>query len=930
MTNNVGGINTKITADASGFVKAVEDVKKSLKDAQEGSKQLGDATDGLKKRTEEAARGVSSFGSSLSDFAKQAGVFKVMDIAVSTLSSTFKAMVTDGIQAASSFNETTNVLQVSFGQYADEVSDWSETMANALGRSVNLIRGNAAEMGALLAPTLQNADATRALSQAFTTLAVDAASFFNKTDEQAFNAIRSGIIGSTQPLQQFGVVLNETAIEAAALELGINKTVQQMSEQEKIAARSQAILTKLSQVQGDAAKTADGYANQLKALNAETEDLAREIGQSLVPILSSLISWFNEFRSTTVLEWVAALSTHLQELRVTFTEVALASAKFFRASKETISALEQTLGDSIKTLESYRTAYADVIKANEQGAFAAERAAKAQEAARKTYEDATRTLRDYAKTAKDAAVATGELSGAGAGSPEVGFVGVSESRQKQLSGSFKLQGGQDISNLIESSSITLQGAAFQNRDDAAEAGRREQMLNRTVSAIGALNPVVGQLSTLMSSSGDIWTLIINLLVQLGDAIFGVKDLLGESFEKSIALLQKAFEPFIEIVQDIFEVLQATEEALFAVITPILKALGNALKPFFAIIVQIVNALLPLFKIVGAVTEIMLDMSIPLKLLESAARLLSWIFGGLAKGIESAIGWISKFADGLRGAVSRIGERLGNWLDNDEASGFFQKLGRYIGYVLEYTGARSRGRGSDGVSIYDREFNATSTLSQDERDAQGIRLRVSEREILERDIRNGERMLAELREVYRVLVSMGASNEQIQQNIEAQRRISEQMLPLYEQMAANLRGDEIRASVANGAIRGSQVGGLGLGGLSDVIASTGDVVRDFAESVEEAARAMRGEMLNIPTVLNLAATRFAALGVGSSSSSGTGIDAMTNAANAHIGAAQALRDAADVLRGSVGGGSGLPSSGGINPRLRFGNPFQTSSNPIGRF
>lgn len=187
------------------------------------------------------------------------------------------------IKMASDFSETSNVIQQAFGGGAAAAEQWAATTGAALGRSTQAMRETVSVMQAMLSPMVGNQDAAAGMSKALAQLAVDMGSFWNVADTQAFDALRSAMSGESEPMKRFGVVMTEAALNAYALSNGINMTTQQMTESEKATLRFHYVMEQTSMVQGDAARTSDGFANQLKALQADASNAAVTLGNDLMP-----------------------------------------------------------------------------------------------------------------------------------------------------------------------------------------------------------------------------------------------------------------------------------------------------------------------------------------------------------------------------------------------------------------------------------------------------------------------------------------------------------------------------------------------------------------------------------------------------------------------------------------------------------------------
>lgn len=220
------------------------------------------------------------------------------------------AMLHNFVELASNANETTNALGELFGvKGQSEVIAWSKDMAAAMGRSEFDLQSYASRLGSVLGPVTKSREEATKMSTALSGLAVDLASFFNTSDEQAMLALRSGLTGEYESLKRYGVVLNDSTLAEIASAKGIHKKVTQMTVAEKTELRYQAIIERTKTAQGDAARTGNGFANASKALRAQIRDLGTNMAQTMIPALEKLvrfgrdaITWFNQMaRGTEVL-----------------------------------------------------------------------------------------------------------------------------------------------------------------------------------------------------------------------------------------------------------------------------------------------------------------------------------------------------------------------------------------------------------------------------------------------------------------------------------------------------------------------------------------------------------------------------------------------------------------------------------------------------
>jgi hypothetical protein len=199
-------------------------------------------------------------------------------------------MLMNFTELASSADETQNVIKQLFGDRGlKEVSDWSESMGAAMGRSKYSLQQYASTLGAVIQPIAKSDEQAQAMAQSLAELSVDLGSFFNTTDEDAMRALRSGLTGEYESLKRYGVVLNDTTLQEIASAKGLRKKVTQMTAAEKAELRYEAILKRTERVKGDAIRTGDGFANSSKAIKEALKDLGTEMAKTVLPKLEKLI-----------------------------------------------------------------------------------------------------------------------------------------------------------------------------------------------------------------------------------------------------------------------------------------------------------------------------------------------------------------------------------------------------------------------------------------------------------------------------------------------------------------------------------------------------------------------------------------------------------------------------------------------------------------
>lgn len=184
------------------------------------------------------------------------------------------------VEEASSAAERANKFNAVFTTAASLVQRQLNGISSATGLAVGELQGFAANIGAIIKPALGSSVAAGKMGASIAGVALDIASFNDVEPTAALVALRSGLIGSAEPLQRFGVDTRVAALEAEALRQGISGSIQSMSEGERIQLRYAAIMRQLG-VQGalgDAAKTSDDLANATRGLNSQLKALAEIVG----------------------------------------------------------------------------------------------------------------------------------------------------------------------------------------------------------------------------------------------------------------------------------------------------------------------------------------------------------------------------------------------------------------------------------------------------------------------------------------------------------------------------------------------------------------------------------------------------------------------------------------------------------------------------
>ena len=198
------------------------------------------------------------------------------------------------VKTSSDYIENVNLFTVSMGQYVDEAKAYAETVSEIMGIDPGEWMRDQGVFQTLITGFGVAGDKAAIMSKNLTQLGYDLSSFYNIEtggDKGSMNKLQSAIAGELEPLRRLGYDLSQAKLEATALELGIDKSVSSMTQAEKSMLRYHAIMTQVTTVHGDMARTLDAPANQMRILKAQFEMLTRSVGNIFIPIINKLLPY---------------------------------------------------------------------------------------------------------------------------------------------------------------------------------------------------------------------------------------------------------------------------------------------------------------------------------------------------------------------------------------------------------------------------------------------------------------------------------------------------------------------------------------------------------------------------------------------------------------------------------------------------------------
>lgn len=201
----------------------------------------------------------------------------------------------EAIGAASDLAEVQNVVDTVFGDDARVIDNWSQKAGEKFGLTETMAKRFTSTLGAMMKSSGLAGKEITSMSTDLAGLAADMASFYNLDFETAFQKIRSGISGETEPLKQLGINMSVANLEAFALAQGLEKTFSEMSQGEQTMLRYQYIMQATADAQGDFEKTSDGFANAQRRIQSSLESIKTSVGKLIIDPFANATAGVAEF-----------------------------------------------------------------------------------------------------------------------------------------------------------------------------------------------------------------------------------------------------------------------------------------------------------------------------------------------------------------------------------------------------------------------------------------------------------------------------------------------------------------------------------------------------------------------------------------------------------------------------------------------------------
>ena len=207
------------------------------------------------------------------------------------------SFLADCVSSINDYVENVNLFQVSMGGFYEEAFAYAQLVNEKLGIDASeWMRTQGVFMSIANGFGIANEQAY-ALSEGLTELSYDLSSLYNEDMASSALRLQSALAGEIEPIRRLGIAISEAALKEFALEMGITKSVESMTEQEKALLRTIKLMEGAANLGaiGDFARTLESPANALRVLNQQITQFKRAVGSVMIPVLMQVLPYLQAF-----------------------------------------------------------------------------------------------------------------------------------------------------------------------------------------------------------------------------------------------------------------------------------------------------------------------------------------------------------------------------------------------------------------------------------------------------------------------------------------------------------------------------------------------------------------------------------------------------------------------------------------------------------
>lgn len=306
MTNalaNLASQGSKVGSASNSIVRGLNKTSTSANTARKSFGGLASAIGKFYAKYFMVIRGLKGLWSSIESTADYIEAYNYFNVSLGKIGSDWSHQFEQyGYDNAESYAESFSTrlseklsklsgLQVTLG--ADGKGLLTESGMKNLGLNIQEITQYASQLASVTNSIGQTGEVSLATASSFTKLAGDISSLFNVDYSSVAKNLQSGLIGQSRALYKYGIDITNATLQTYAYNLGLSKSVSEMTQAEKMQLRMLAILDQSKVSWGDLANTINSPSNMIRQFTNNLKETGMVLGQLFVPILQKVLPIVN-------------------------------------------------------------------------------------------------------------------------------------------------------------------------------------------------------------------------------------------------------------------------------------------------------------------------------------------------------------------------------------------------------------------------------------------------------------------------------------------------------------------------------------------------------------------------------------------------------------------------------------------------------------
>lgn len=204
--------------------------------------------------------------------------FKAIATSVGVASTAIAGLIGKSVTMAGDLEQQIGGTEAVFGKFAETVQDKAAKAFDQMGLSANDFMATANKMGALMQGSGLSVEESMDLSTKAMQRAADVASIMGIDVQMAMDSVAGAAKGNFTMMDNLGVAMNATTIEAYALSKGIETSFAEMDNATKVGLAMEMFLEKTAYAAGNYAKENQTFAGSFNTLKAATSNFLSGAG----------------------------------------------------------------------------------------------------------------------------------------------------------------------------------------------------------------------------------------------------------------------------------------------------------------------------------------------------------------------------------------------------------------------------------------------------------------------------------------------------------------------------------------------------------------------------------------------------------------------------------------------------------------------------